>query len=357
MSRPSRRPLLIHHIAVGQKVLGDTHLAQTGQGLPGGHPGGEEQGLPGHDGRHRILGGRRSVQSVVLHHGNFLLVVEVRQSRRSKTGRSGRFEQGWETRAGRKKRAGDAVFRRFRRTLRRAFRVPLHGRGGYGAIFVFRDLGCRCPWNSPHFVLIWKGPEKERHAKLRRQSRVSLFSQNTWAAVRALASQGGEATLEPALHSTGPVQTSAGCLPSFCGSGPYPCGSLTYRVRGQYTTASNAVSRKFFFRFYVNISCILRKRGGVHSRFPAPYGASRRAPPFGGAAARSFRAYPRRHCSLRKICRRRGGGSVKKCRCFCAAPRRGGPRWAQTDSAPQSLFNRLRGYAPKRVSPLVQAGL
>ena len=124
------------------------------------------------------------------------------------------------------KRAGAAAFRRFRRTLRRAFRVPLHGRGGYGAIFVFRDLGCRCPWNSPHFVLIWKGPEKERHAKLRRQSRVSLFSQNTWAAVRALASQGGEATLEPALHSTGPVQTSAGCLHPFAAAAHIPVVAL-----------------------------------------------------------------------------------------------------------------------------------
>ena len=71
-----------------------------------------------------------------------------------------------------------------------------------------------------------EGPGKKRHAKLRRQSRVSLFSQNTWAAVRALASQGGEATLEPALHSTGPVQTSAGCLHPFAAAAHIPVVAL-----------------------------------------------------------------------------------------------------------------------------------
>ena len=55
---------------------------------------------------------------------------------------------------------------------------------------------------------------------------MSLFSQNTWAAVRALASQGGEATLEPALHSTGPVQTSAGCLHPFAAAAHIPVVAL-----------------------------------------------------------------------------------------------------------------------------------
>ena len=44
--------------------------------------------------------------------------------------------------------------------------------------------------------------------------------------MRALASQGGEATLEPALHSTGPVQTSAGCLHPFAAAAHIPVVAL-----------------------------------------------------------------------------------------------------------------------------------
>ena len=144
--------------------------------------------------------------------------------------------------------------------------------------------------------------------------------------------------------------------PSFCGSGPYPCGSLTYRVRGQYTTASNTVSRKFFFRFCGNISCIFRKRKEIYSHFPAPYGTPRRAPPSGGASARSSHACPRRHCSLREKMKEKGGTSVKKCRCFCAAPRRGGPRLSSGGFCSAEVFQQIKGIRAETRIPSGTSG-
>jgi hypothetical protein len=46
--------------------------------------------------------------------------------------------------------------------------------------------------------------------------------------VQALASQGGEVALFHALFSTWTVDLLI-VSPLFCGSNPYPCGSLTYR--------------------------------------------------------------------------------------------------------------------------------
>src|SRR5699024_3713772 len=80
------------------------------------------------------------------------------------------------------------------------------------------------------------------------------------------------------------------------------------------------------------------KKGEIYSPFSAPYGAPRRAPPSGGTSARSSHTCPRRHCSLRENMQEEGRDSVKKCRCFCAAPRRGGPRLSSGGFCSAEIF-------------------
>jgi hypothetical protein len=48
--------------------------------------------------------------------------------------------------------------------------------------------------------------------------------------VQALASQGGEVALDDTLKFDIACSNPLMMSPSFCGSNPYPCGSLTYRT-------------------------------------------------------------------------------------------------------------------------------
>ena len=95
---------------------------------------------------------------------------------------------------------------------------------------------------------------------------------------------------------------------------------------------------------------------GIYSPFPALYGAPRRAPPSGGASARSSHACPRRHYSLREKMKEEGGASVKKYRCFCAAPRRGGPRLSSGGFCSAEIFQQIEGIRAETRIPSGTSG-
>ena len=72
------------------------------------------------------------------------------------------------------------------------------------------------------------------------------------------------------------------------------------------STIAKLVAKEMGF-IYVDTGAMFRglamhflKKGEIYSPFSAPYGAPQRAPPSGGASARSSHACPGRHCSLRK---------------------------------------------------------
>lgn len=166
-----------------------------------------------------------------------------------------------------------------------------------------------------------EGPGKKRHAKLRRQSRVSLFSQNTWAAVRALASQGGEATLEPALHSTGPVQTSAGCLHPFAAAAhipvvALPTGSAVSIPRRQTPCQENYSSA------FMGIFPAFSEKGGNLFPFSSPVRSAPKSAALRGSGRPQFPCLSSKvivPCG--KICRRRAETPSKNAAAF--APLRG----------------------------------
>lgn len=157
------------------------------------------------------------------------------------------------------------------------------------------------------------------------------------------------------MHSTGPVQTSAGCLHPFAAAAhipvvALPTGSAVSIPRRQTPCQENYSSA------FMGIFPAFYEKGGIYSPFSALYGAPRRAPPSGGASARSSHACPRRHCSLREKMKEKGGTSVTKCRCFCAAPRRGGPRLSSGGFCSAEVFQQIEGIRAETRIPSGTSG-
>ncbi len=103
--------------------------------------------------------------------------------------------------------------------------------------FAHQNQGCvylRVPCSSPPFpvkVLHLSGHKKPCNRFQnddRAKSLNSLFKKHSSAIVQASTSQGNEDTLFHALFSTWTVYLLI-VSPLFCGSNPYPCGSLAYR--------------------------------------------------------------------------------------------------------------------------------
>ncbi len=157
------------------------------------------------------------------------------------------------------------------------------------------------------------------------------------------------------MHSTGPVQTSAGCLHPFAAAAhipvvALPTGSAVSIPRRQTQCQEN------FSSAFMGIFPAFSEKMEIYSPFSVLYGAPRSAPPFGEAAARSFHAYPRSHCSLRENMQEEGGDSVKKCRCFCAAPRRGGPRLSSGGFCSAVVFQQIEGIRAETRIPSGTSG-
>ena len=59
---------------------------------------------------------------------------------------------------------------------------------------------------------------------------------------------------------------------------------------------------------------------------------------------------------MRKNMQEEGGDSVKKCRCFCAAPRRGGPRLSSGGFCSAEVFQQIEGIRAETRIPSGTSG-
>ena len=142
--------------------------------------------------------------------------------------------------------------------------------------------------------------------------------------------------------------------PSFCGSGPYPCGSLTYRVRGQYTTASNTVSRKFFSTFMGIFPVFSEKEREFIPIFqPRTERPGGRRPP-GERPPAVPMPVPEGIAPFEKICRRRAETPSKNAAAF--APHRGGPRLSSDGFCSAEVFQQIEGIRAETRIPSGTSG-
>ena len=157
------------------------------------------------------------------------------------------------------------------------------------------------------------------------------------------------------MHSTGPVQTSAGCLHPFAAAAHIPVVALPTGSAVSIPRRQTPCQENFSSAFMGIFPAFSEKRGNLFPFF-SPVRSALKNAALRGSGRPQFPCLSQKALFPAGKMKEEGGTSVKKCRCFCAAPRRGGPRLSSGGFCSAEIFQQIEGIRAETRIPSGTSG-